>query len=75
MLPPAPFSQFVEDRGQKRYTRAEFVNAPTQVKNSRVSNHGPIVSVREGMGRRLCTVILKASDRSSRTLLRKAMAR
>jgi len=72
---------FAEDRavgrswGEKRYTSAEFVSAPNQVRNVSASSHGPIVSVREGTGRRLCTVILNASERSSRRLFRKAITR
>ena len=65
----------VRNWGEKRYTSAEFVSAPNQVRNVSASSHGPIVSVREGTGRRLCTVILNASERSSKRLFKKAITR
>jgi len=65
----------VRNWGEKRYTSAEFVSAPNQVMNVSASSHGPIVSVREGTGRRLCTVILNASERSSKRLFTKAITR
>jgi hypothetical protein len=65
----------VKNWGEKRYTSAEFVSAPNQVRNVSASSHGPIVSVREGTGRRLCTVILNASERISKRLFTKAITR
>jgi len=65
----------VKNWGEKRYTSAEFVSAPSQVRNVSASSHGPIVSVREGRGRRLCTVILNASERISKRLFTKAITR
>lgn len=59
--------------GRKRYTNAEFVSAESHVRKDSESSHGPIVSVRAGIGRRWCTVILNASERSSSTLFRSAI--
>ena len=55
--------------GRKRYTNAELVRAASQVRNVSVSSHGPIVSLREGIGLRAWTAILNASDRNSNQLL------
>ena len=55
--------------GRKRYTSAELVRAASQVRNVSVSSHGPIVSLREGIGLRAWTAILNASDRNSNQLL------
>lgn len=71
----AEYTTGVKNWGEKRYTSAEFVSAPSQVRNVRASSHGPIVSVRSGTGRRLCTVILNASERISKRLFTKAMTR
>lgn len=53
--------------------RAELIRAESQVRNVRESSQGPMVSLREGMGRRVCTAILNASERSSSQLLRRDM--
>ena len=59
--------------GRKRYTNAELVRAASQVRNVSVSSHGPIVSLREGIGLRAWTAILNASDRNSNQLFKKAI--
>lgn len=53
MCPLGVAEHWLCERGQNRYTSAEFVSAESQVRNVSVSSQGPIVSVRAGMGRRL----------------------
>lgn len=58
--PPGPRPSLL-----KRYTRAEVVREPSQVRKERESSQGPIVSARHGVGRCISTQILMASVRSS----------
>ena len=50
---------------------AELVMLPSHDRNPTVVSQGPIESERHGMGRRLLTAILTASERSSTQLLTK----